>query len=50
MDKVREIRTTAEESTLFKGSDLYLLDTIDVGEYAYGAETKRKLLKIHLKH
>jgi alkylated DNA nucleotide flippase Atl1 len=50
MDKVREIRTTAEESTLFKGSDLYLLDTIDVGEYAYGSETKRELIKIHLKH
>ena len=40
MDKAREIRAGAE-STLFKGSDLYLLDSIDVGEYAYGTETKR---------
>ena len=50
MDKAREIRATAEESTLFKGSDLYLLDSIDVGEYAYGSETKRELIKLHLKH
>ena len=49
MDKAREIRATAQ-STLFKGSDLYLLDSIDVGEYAYGSETKRELIKIHLKH
>lgn len=49
MDKAREIRATAE-STLFKGSDLYLLDSIDVGEYAYGPETKRELIKLHLKH
>ena len=49
LDKAREIRATAQ-STLFKGSDLYLLDSIDVGEYAYGSETKRELIKIHLKH
>ena len=49
MDKAREIRATAQ-STLFKGSDLYLLDSIDVGEYAYGAETKRELIKLHLNH
>ena len=49
MDKAREIRATAE-STLFKGSDLYLLDSIDVGEYAYGPEVKREFIKIHLKH
>lgn len=48
MDKARDIRATAE-STLFKGSDLYLLDSIDVGEYAYGPETKRELIKRHLK-
>ena len=48
MDKAREIRATAQ-STLFKGSDLYLLDSIDVGEYAYGPETKRELIKFHLK-
>ena len=49
MDKARDIRATAQ-STLFKGSDLYLLDSIDVGEYAYGPEAKRELIKIHLKH
>ena len=49
MDKAREIRATAQ-STLFKGSDLYLLDSIDVGEYAYGPEVKREFIKIHLKH
>jgi len=49
MDKAREIRATAQ-STLFKGSDLYLLDSIDVGEYAYGSEIKRELIKLHLKH
>ena len=49
MDKAREIRATAE-STLFKGSDLYLLDSIDVGEYGFGPETKRELIKLHLKH
>ena len=48
LDKAREIRAVAE-STLFKGSDLYLLDSIDVGEYAYGPETKRELIKRHLK-
>lgn len=47
MDKAREIRATAE-STLFKGTDLYLLDSIDVGEYAYGPENKRELIKRHL--
>ena len=49
LDKAREIRATAQ-STLFKGSDLYLLDSIYGGEYAYGSETKRELIKIHLKH
>ena len=49
MDKAREIRATAE-STLFKGSDLYLLDSIDVGEYAYGPELKRAFIKQALKH
>ena len=48
MDKARYIRATAE-STLFKGSDLYLLDSIDVGEYAYGPEMKRGFIKRHLK-
>ena len=36
--------------TLFKGSDLYLVDSIDVGDYAYGPETKRTLIKRHLNH
>ena len=49
MDKAREIRATAE-STLFKGSDLYLLDSIDVGEYAHGPEVKRAFIKQMLKH
>ena len=47
LDKARDIRATAQ-STLFKGSDLYLLDSIDVGEYAYGPATKRELIKRHL--
>ena len=47
LDKVRQIRETAEK-TLFKGSDLYLLDTIDVGEYAYGPQLKRELIKLQL--
>jgi hypothetical protein len=34
--------------TLFKGSDVYLLDSIDVGEYAYGKELKRELIKLQL--
>ena len=42
MDKAREIRAGAE-STLFKGSDLYLLDSIDVGEYAYGTAPSEKV-------
>lgn len=47
LDKVKEIRTRAE-GTLFKGSDLYLLDTLDVGAYAYGAELKRAFIKTQL--
>ena len=41
-------RSVAEASTLFKGSDLYLLDSIDVGEYAFGSELKREFIKISL--
>lgn len=48
LDKAREIRRAAEGTTLFKGSDLYLLDSLDVGEYAYGAELKRELIKRQL--
>ena len=47
IDRVREIRRSAE-ATLFRGSDLYLLDTIDVGEYAWGPEQKRELIKLQL--
>jgi len=47
MDRVREIRRSAE-ATLFRGSDLYLLDSIDVGEYAWGADLKRELIKQQL--
>ncbi|MBO7070143.1 MAG: methylated-DNA--[protein]-cysteine S-methyltransferase [Bacteroidales bacterium] len=48
MDKAREIRSLAEK-TLFQGQDLYLLDTLDVGEYAYGPELKRELIKLQLR-
>ena len=48
MDKAKFIRKSAE-STLFKGSDLYLLDTIDVGEFAWGPDVKRELIKLHLR-
>ncbi len=47
LDKAHEIRTAAE-GTLFKGSDLYLLDSIDVGAYAYGSDMKRELIKRQL--
>ena len=47
MDKAASIRQSAEK-TLFRGADLYLLDTIDVGAYAYGADTKRELIKLTL--
>ena len=47
IDKAAAIRETAE-STLFKGSDLYLLDSLDVGDYAYGPALKRDLIKRQL--
>jgi len=47
MDKAQEIHALAEK-TLFKGSDLYLLDSLDVGAYAYGPEVKRELIKLQL--
>ena len=47
LDKAKEIRETAEK-TLFKGQDLYLLDSIDVGEFASGADIKRELIKLQL--
>lgn len=47
VDKIHEIRRSAE-STLFRGSDLYLLDSISVGEYAYGPAVKLELIKKQL--
>lgn len=47
MDKARAIRATAEK-TLFQGRDLYLLDSLEMGEYAYGPEIKRALIKLQL--
>ena len=47
MDRAREIYASAAK-TLFKGSDIYLLDTIDVGEYAYGPDLKRRFIKHQL--
>jgi len=47
LDKVKEIRATAEK-TLFRGTDLYLLNTIEVGAYAYGADLKREFIKHQL--
>jgi hypothetical protein len=43
IDKIAEIRAKAQD-TLFKGRDLYLLDTIDGGEYAYGSALKRRFI------
>lgn len=48
LDRVKEIRRSAA-TTLFQGQDLYLLDTIDVGEFAYGAALKRELIKLQLR-
>ena len=47
LDKAKEIRAVAQK-TLFKGKDLYLLDSLDMGEYAYGPELKRQLIKLQL--
>ncbi len=47
LDKAAQIRALAQK-TLFKGSDLYLLDSLDVGDYAYGADLKRNLIKCML--
>lgn len=45
MDRAAEIRSTALRTTLFKGADLYLLDTVDVGDYAWGPDVKREMIK-----
>ncbi len=47
LDKEAEIHALAQK-TLFKGSDLYLLDSLDVGAYAYGKELKRAFIKRQL--
>lgn len=47
LDKAAEIHATAEK-TLFKGQDLYLLDSLDMGAYAYGPDVKRELIKLQL--
>lgn len=47
IDRVREIRESAL-STLFQGKDLYLMDSLDVGAYAYGPELKRFFIKTEL--
>lgn len=49
IDKSGEIRLQAQTTTLFKGADLYLLDTIDVGEYAWGSDLKREFIKASLR-
>lgn len=47
IDKILEIRTSAQ-GTIFKGTDLYLLDSIDVGEYEYGSALKHRLIERQL--
>lgn len=47
IDKILAIRTVAE-GTIFKGTDLYLLDSIEVGEYEYGSELKRRVIERQL--
>ena len=47
IDKILAIRTVAE-GTIFKGTDLYLLDSIEVGEYEYGSVLKRRLIERQL--
>ena len=47
IDKILRIRSVAQ-GTIFKGTDLYLLDSIDVGEYEYGDALKRRLIEMQL--
>ena len=47
IEKILAIRTVAQ-STIFKGTDLYLLDSIEVGEYEYGSELKRRVIERQL--
>lgn len=43
IDKILSIRSSAQ-GTIFKGTDLYFLNSIDVGEYEYGKEMKRHFI------
>jgi O-6-methylguanine DNA methyltransferase len=47
IDKIAEIQQNAQ-TTIFKGRDLYLLDSIDVGEYEYGKKLKKMLIAAQL--
>ncbi|MBP5483421.1 MAG: MGMT family protein [Bacteroidales bacterium] len=47
LDREAQIHALAQK-TLFKGEDLYLLDSLDVGAYAYGCDLKRELIKLQL--
>lgn len=47
LDREAQIQALAQK-TLFKGEDLYLLDSLDVGAYAYGSDLKRALIKLQL--
>lgn len=47
VDRISEIRAVAQ-NTIFKGADLFLLDSIDFGEYAYGKRLKRDLIALQL--
>jgi len=47
IDKILRIRSVAQ-GTIFKGSDLYLLDSIDVGGYEYGPDLKRRAIEKQL--
>ena len=43
IDRIAEIEKAASK-TIFKGSDVWLFDSIDFGEYSLGSELKRELL------
>lgn len=47
IDRILQISTVAQ-GTIFKGTDLYLLDSIDVGEYEYGSDLKRLVIEKQL--
>ena len=47
IDKILAIREVAQ-GTIFKGTDLYLLNSIEVGEYEYGSDLKRRVIERQL--